>query len=157
MVCDRKRGDMAHQFVQHLLKDHEEQRNLGKELRNAKQPEQREKLRQQFYEAVYPHMVGEEASIFDWMQSAGDHTREEALKAVQEHHVAKMVLAELMDLSLDGDTFLAKAYVLDELNRHHMDEEEKTHFPIMERMLPDQRIDELFEQYEQAEQETESG
>jgi len=143
---------MAHRFIQHLHEDHEEQRSLGEQLRTATQPKQRQELRQQFYEAAYPHMVGEEASIFSWMRSAGEKPREEALKALQEHHVAKMVMAELMDLDLEGETFPAKAYVLDELNRHHMDEEEKTHFPMLEQMLPAQRLDALFEQYQEAEE-----
>lgn len=143
---------MAHEFIQHLVEDHEEQRSLGEQLRTATQPRQRETLRQQFYEAAYPHMIGEEASIFSWMRSAGDKPRQEALKALQEHHVAKLVMAELMDLDLEGEIFAAKAYVLDEMNRHHMDEEEKKHFPMLERMLPDQRLDALYEQYQEAEE-----
>jgi hemerythrin-like domain-containing protein len=142
---------MAHPFIQHLERDHEEQRKLGQKLKEAKGAEERERLRQQFHEALLPHVEGEEASIFDYMQNAGGKAREEALKALQEHHVAEVVLRELMELSLEGDVFSAKAYVLDELNRHHMEEEETTHFPMLEEMASDAKIDELFEQYKETE------
>ena len=147
---------MAHRFIQHLLRDHETQRRLGEQLRNAKEPKDRERLRQEFYEEVMPHVVGEEASIFRYMTDAQGKAREEALKALQEHHVAKIVLRELMDLNVDGEIFSAKGYVLDELNRHHMDEEEKTHFPMLEEMASKEKLDALFEDYENAEEEEES-
>jgi len=143
---------MAHPFIQHLEKDHEEQRKLGQKLKEAKGAEEREKLRQQFHEALLPHVEGEEASIFDYMQDAGGKAREEAMKAVQEHHVAELVLKELMSLSLEREVFSAKAYVLDELNRHHMEEEETTHFPMLEEMASKEKIDQLFEQYKKAEE-----
>ncbi len=146
---------MAHEFIEHLLEDHKAQRRLGAQLRTTKDPQQREELRQEFWEELYPHMIGEEASLFAYMESAGGEAKEEALKAVQEHHVAKMVLRELMDLDVEGDTFMAKAYVLDELNRHHMEEEEETHFPMLQRMAQKEKLDELFEQYEEAEEEVE--
>jgi len=147
---------MAHKFVQHLKKDHEKQRQVGKALRSAETVEERGRLREEMSQELYPHMIGEEESIFDFMKSAGGEAREEALKAVQEHHVGKVLLRELMDLTLDGDTFKAKAYVLDEVNRHHMDEEENTHFPILERMASGEKLDALFERYEKAEREAKS-
>lgn len=147
---------MAHEFIEHLKKDHEKQREVGKRLRNAETAEEREELLQKMHEELYPHMVGEEASIFDFMSSAEGKAREEALKALQEHHVGKVLLRELKDLDLEGDTFKAKAYVLDEMNRHHMEEEEKTHFPMLQEMASDDKISELFDQYEKAEKKAKS-
>ena len=147
---------MAHQFIQHLKKDHEKQREVGKALREAQSPEERERLREKMHGALYPHMAGEEASIFDYMSDAEGKARKEALKAVQEHHVGRVLLRELMDLALDGDVFQAKAYVLDEMNGHHMDEEEKTHFPLLQDMASNQKLDELFERYEEAEEKAKS-
>ncbi len=46
----------------------------------------------------------------------------------------------------------AKAYVLDELNRHHMDEEEQTHFPTLADMASKEKMDQLFQQYQEAEE-----
>jgi iron-sulfur cluster repair protein YtfE (RIC family) len=147
---------MAHKFIQHLKKDHKKQRDVGKQLRSAESPDERERLRKKMHEELYPHMVGEEESIFDFMSSAEGKAREEALKALQEHHVGKVLLRELMDLELDGDTFKAKAYVLDEMNRHHMDEEEKTHFPMLQDMASDEKVSELFDRYKKAEKKAKS-
>ncbi len=146
---------MAHEFIKHLKEDHEKQRELGKELQQAKDPKKREKLRQQMHEELNPHVEGEEASIFDYMKKTGGQAHEEALKAIQEHHIAKIVMNELMNLSLESEVFEAKAYVLDELNTHHMDEEEETHFPLLEEIADKGQIDELFELYEETEEEVE--
>ena len=62
-----------------------------------------------------------------------------------------------MDLSLETEVFNPKGYVLDEMNRHHMDEEEKTHFPMLEGMASRQKLDELFQEYQKAEEKKESG
>jgi hemerythrin superfamily protein len=70
---------MSHEFIEHLKKDHDEQRELGNQLRDAKDPNTRDKLRQQFHEALYPHIVGEEASLFEFMTSAEGEAREGAL------------------------------------------------------------------------------
>jgi len=147
---------MAHQFIQHLKKDHEEQRKLGKQLRQAKTPERREDLRKQLHKALYPHISGEDVSIFSYMKSRDKKTRQQALKAMQEHHAGKLLLRELMELALDSEIFNAKAYVLDELNQLHMDEEEETHFPTLERLASKEELDRLFEQYEEAEKEAKS-
>ena len=142
---------MAHKFIEHLIEDHEKQRKLGKQLREAKTAEERKRLLDEFRKELLPHMEGEEASIFDFMKAEGGEPKKGAMEAIQEHHVAKLVLRELEDLSLDGDTFRAKAYVLDELNEHHMQEEEKEHFPQVERMTSPQQLSELYQQYEEKE------
>ncbi len=146
---------MTHEYIEHLLEDHAAQRRLGFKLRTATDPKERTNLLQEFYNEVYPHMIGEEASLFAYLKSAGGETKQEALKGEQEHYAARTVLRELMDLSPDGDVFMAKASVLDEMNRHHMEEEELRHFVALERMANKSKLDELFEQYEQAEEEVE--
>ena len=146
---------MAHEFIEHLLEDHETQRMMGDEIRNAVDADERKELWEAFYEELAGHLLGEEASIFPFLQEAGGEAREEANKALQEHHVAKLVMRELQDVSIDGETWEAKVYVLDELNRHHIDEEEQTHFPMLVRLTTSEQLDELFEQYEDAEEEAE--
>lgn len=141
-----------HQFIRHLRSDHDKQRRLGTALKEAKTAEDREKLRKEMYEGLVPHMEGEEHSIFTYMRGSKDvHAKDGALEAIQEHHVGKMVMQEILDLTLDSEVFKAKASVLDELNRHHMEEEEKEHFPWLERNASERKLDELFKSYEEAE------
>jgi hemerythrin-like domain-containing protein len=142
---------MTHAFIDHLMKDHAKQRRLSAQLRKAHSIEERKDLRQAFFDALYPHLEGEDASIFSYLESSGSPAHEGALKAQEEHHVARVLLDELMNLDPGSDTFLAKAAVLDELNRHHLDEEEQTHFPRLEDLASQEKLDALFETYEQTE------
>ena len=146
-----------HAFLQHLREDHEKQKELGRKLRGTKNPEERRQLRNEFYEELYPHMLGEEASIFARLKVAeNEEVRDDALEALQEHHVSKLVLNELMEIDVDGEIFKAKATVLDELNRHHIEEEEEDIFAHLQKLCSAGELSGLFEQYEKAEQEAES-
>lgn len=143
-----------HDFIKHLKKDHAEQKELGEKLVNAKSPAEREKLRKQFYTEVYPHMVGEEASIFLRLKKAeNDESVFHAQEALQEHHIGKIVMKELLELNPDSEIFSAKAKVLDEINRHHVDEEEEESMVSLQKMCSDEELSALFEAYEKAEDE----
>jgi hemerythrin superfamily protein len=148
---------MPHPFIDHLVKDHQKQREVGKKLREATDPQQRESLLQQFREALVPHMEGEEASIFAYMQGANKKSKGAAMEAVQEHNVARVLLHELMDMKPDDPVFSAKASVLDELNLHHMNEEEKKQFLLLVDKAGAKKLDALYEDYEAAEKKAKSG
>jgi hemerythrin-like domain-containing protein len=144
---------MDHEFLKHLKKDHDEQKQLGKRMSEATAPGERERLRRKFHDSLYPHLVGEEASIFKRLRQVEDEkAKEHCLENLQEHHVAKIVLRELMALDTGSDIFNAKAKVLDELNRHHIEEEEGKIFGHLKRLFDRQELDKLFEQYEKAEE-----
>ena len=141
-----------HSFIDHLVQDHNEQRKLGEQLKKAQLPEDRKKLRVKMSSELLPHMAGEEASIFSYMRAAGvEAANEHALEAIQEHHVARIVLQEILDLSPGSEVFSAKAAVLVELNKHHMEEEEGMHFPWLEANASKEQLDALFEDYKAAE------
>jgi hemerythrin superfamily protein len=142
-----------HDFLKHLRKDHDKQKKLGEQLVDASQPEERKRLRQQFYESLYPHMIGEEDSIFQLLTGADDEdAKQDGLEGLQEHHIGKIVLRELMELDLQSNVFRAKAKILDELNRHHIEEEEEAVFGHLKKLCSDQELDRLFNQYEQSEE-----
>jgi hemerythrin-like domain-containing protein len=147
---------MTHPYIAHLLKDHKKQRKLAKKLVKSETREDKEKYRAELYDALYPHIMGEDASIFDYLQKQGDEARAGALEAMQEHHVDKVLLKELMDLDVDDEVFIAKAKVLREVNNHHLKEEEEEHFPRLESLASEEELDTLFEAYEHAEHEVEN-
>jgi len=141
-----------HPFIAHLVKDHVKQRKLARSLKQSQSIEERKRLLDELSAELLPHMAGEEASIFSYMHGFGSQSvTQQALEAIQEHHIAKLVLGELQNLSLDGEVFSAKAAVLFELNEHHMQEEEVRHFPWLESHASTEDIDGLFESYEVAE------
>lgn len=146
---------MTHPFIEHLLKDHEKQRQLADKLIKSKTAEDKKKYRQELYDALYPHVEGEDASIFSYLMDADDEARAGALEAMQEHHVDRILLDELMALDLEDEVLIAKAKVLAEINNHHLDEEESEHFPRLVALADEEKLDELFEKYESAEHEFE--
>lgn len=146
---------MAHAFIEHLLKDHDKQRQLAEKLVKATTVEDKEKYRQELYDALYPHIMGEDASIFDYLKGQGEKARAGALEAMQEHHVDRILLKELMELDPEDEIFTAKAKVLQEVNDHHLDEEEEEHFPLLQKLADDEMLDELFETYETTEEDIE--
>lgn len=149
---------MAHPFIEHLREDHQKQRSVAGQLKEAQQSKVRSDLREKMSNELLPHMAGEEASIFAYIRGSDDaEAVEHALEAVQEHHVARLVLREIMDLQLDSEVFSAKAAVLSELNEHHMQEEEGGHFPWIEKHASMEQLDGLFEEYEIAEKRAERG
>jgi hemerythrin superfamily protein len=142
-----------HKFFTHLREDHDEQKKIGRQLSEAKTPQERDQLRKKLYDSLHPHMLGEEASIFSRLKAAEDEeVRDDALEGLQEHHVGKIVLRELMEMQTGSDEFKAKAKVLDEMNRHHIEEEEDDVFSHLKKLCTDQELSDLFEKYENAEE-----
>ena len=67
--------------------------------------------------------------------AAGSKRAEEmVLEAYEEHHVVKLVLAELPRVNPDDERFEAKMTVLAELVEHHVEEEEKEMFKLAQKL-----------------------
>lgn len=148
---------MTHPFIQHLLEDHETQRNLAEKLVQAETRGEKDKFRQSLYQALYPHIEGEDASIFAFLKGFEGETRQDALEAMQEHHVDRILLDELIAADLEDEAFTAKARVLKEVNGHHLEEEEEKHFPRLVELADKDQLNELFQSYEAAEENFKKG
>jgi hypothetical protein len=59
---------------------------------------------------------------------------EMVLEAYEEHHVVKLVLAELPRVNPEDERFEAKMTVLSELVEHHAEEEEKEMFKLAQKL-----------------------
>ena len=58
------------------------------------------------------------------------------MESLEEHHAAKLALSELEKLPANAERFDAKATVLIENVRHHIEEEENDLFPLVEKHIP---------------------
>lgn len=67
------------------------------------------------------------------------------LESLEEHHLVKWTLWELERTDSDHERFDAKVSVLMENVRHHVKEEEKELFPVVNKLLGRGRLDELGE------------
>lgn len=148
---------MPHEFLRHLKEDHKKQMQISKQMVAASDPKQREQLRHEFYEAFYPHIIGEEQSMFPFLiKSQQMEAKEHGLVSLEEHTVAKNALKEFMKCDPASDVFKAKAHVLDELNNHHIQEEEKIDMMALSKLCTKECLDDLFKKYEAAEEKAKS-
>jgi hemerythrin superfamily protein len=95
---------------------------------------------QLFYPAIRAAAKGEELEEAD----------EKVLEALEEHHVAKWLLAEIEDMDEDDERFEAKVMVLIESVRHHIKEEQGPLFRFVRRLMGKDQLDLLGNALEQA-------
>ena len=80
-------------------------------------------------EELSVHAAIEEQVFYPVARATVPDTEDIALESLEEHHIVKWVLAELVDLDPSDERFDAKVTVLIENVRHHVDEEESEFFP----------------------------
>jgi hemerythrin superfamily protein len=94
------------------------------------------------------HSAIEEQLFYPAVRQAADQEEleeadEQVLEALEEHHVAKWLLAEIDKMDEDDERFEAKCMVLFESVRHHIKEEEGPLFRFVRRLLPKAQRDAL--------------
>ena len=85
----------------------------------------------QIVEALSIHASIEEQVFYPVARATVPKTEDIALESLEEHHIVKWLLAELVDLDPTHERFDAKVTVLIENVRHHVKEEENDFFPLV--------------------------
>lgn len=144
---------MANPLFQILKKDHQGVKELLGQLKESKESpvKKREELFRKLVEDLVPHMKAEETAFYKVLVDK-EEAREDGLEAIEEHHVAEMVLKELQKLAKDKDQWAAKLSVFKELVEHHIQEEENTVFKSAEKALDDEEIEKITKRFEQEKQ-----
>jgi hemerythrin superfamily protein len=137
------------ELIKIIKKDHEELKEIFGKLEKASNKSQREKLVGQLFQEIEPHMEGEEKALYPELQKHKE-AKESALEGVEEHHVAKMVLQELLDTPASDDRFLAKAIVLKTLVLHHIQEEEDKIFKLYKKTVSDNKAQQVLDNFNKA-------
>ena len=104
----------------------------------------------QMIEALSVHAFIEEEVLYPAARRDVASAEGDVLEALEEHHIVKWELQELLDLDPTDERFTAKVTVLAENVRHHVREEEKELFPLLRSKLPKARLQELGVQLEEA-------
>jgi hemerythrin-like domain-containing protein len=102
----------------------------------------RRDLASQMIRELSIHAAIEEQLFYPRLRATGKGMKDDVLEALEEHHVAKELLAEIEKLPPDNERFAPKVKVLIETVRHHIEEEESDLFPRARKAL---REDELVE------------
>ncbi len=84
------------------------------------------------------HATAEEKVFYPAVMAK--ETEEMLQESVEEHLAIKRLLADLMDMRLDDDSFKAKLSVLKEQIAHHAHEEEEDEmFPVVKRLMSEEQ------------------
>ena len=135
-----------------LKKQHKEVKALFKKVENTENGRERRRLMDEIATALEGHTTIEEEIFYPAVRGLETQKAEEmVMEAFEEHHVVKLVLAELPQVDPEDERFEAKMTVLSELVEHHADEEEKEMFKAAQKLGKDEleslgeRMEERFE------------
>ena len=119
-----------------LLKtQHTEVKALFKKVDGTENARQRRQLLDEISQSLEGHTLIEEEIFYPAVRGLQTPKAEEmVLEAYEEHHVVKLVLAELPLVDPEDERFEAKMTVLSELVEHHAGEEEKEMFKTAQRL-----------------------
>jgi len=108
--------------------DHQKVRNLFFNFSQAESAREKEDLVKTILQELYIHATVEEEIVYPEARKKADDIEDLMDEADTEHHVVKMLMAELSGMKASDDYFDAKVTVLCELVNHHVREEEKEMF-----------------------------
>jgi hemerythrin-like domain-containing protein len=132
----RKGGPVMHhdKLFEILRGDHARIMDGFQELVKSDSRAHREKLVSDLCVEIYAHMAGEEKAVYPVLDKTGE-AWESALKGMEEHHVAKIMLEELLDTPGDDKRFKARGVVLQELLARHIEAEEGQLFSMFTKVV----------------------
>jgi len=112
-----------------LKEDHRQAEKLFKQFEKASGPAERQHIVESITTALAQHTEIEEQVVYPWAREYIENEDDLVLEAVEEHRVAKWLLAEIAATAPDDERYEARVTVLIEVVRHHVKEEESDFFP----------------------------
>ena len=114
-----------------LKNDHKEIRKAFREFEKAGENAHRTKgkLVDRIIELLTVHTYIENEVMYPRVRELLPDLEDDVLESYEEHHVADVLVMELVGMSPEAERFTAKTTVLIENVRHHIDEEEQEWFP----------------------------
>lgn len=135
-----------------LKNDHRDVKKLFNRFEKAGDRAYKEKrqLVDDIIEELSTHAAIEEQLFYPVTRQTVPSTEGMALESLEEHHIVKWVLSELEGMDPDDERFDAKARVLIENVRHHIEDEEGEYFPQVRDALGRKALAELGDAMEKA-------
>jgi hemerythrin superfamily protein len=125
-----------------MKKDHERLKELLDTTLEARDRESRSHLIEHVRAELVVHERMEEEVFYPALK-AHEKAKDIVLEGYEEHHVADVLLDELLDVPEESDQWHAKVKVLQENIEHHIEEEEGEMFPIARKVLDREELDQL--------------
>lgn len=114
-----------------LVEDHEKVLGIFEDFEATQDSSEQASLVQTALAELTVHATIEEEIFYPAVQRELEE-RDIVDEAFEEHHAAKLLIAELETMTPSDDRYVAKFKVLAEMVRHHIDEEENDLFPMVE-------------------------
>jgi hemerythrin superfamily protein len=121
-----------------LIDQHHQIESRMRQLLAAEQRAERAKLFTRVGDHLTVHIASEEQVFYPAVKAA--RTEDVLLESLEEHLSLKRLLADLVAMNADDETFEPKFEVLREQTEHHHREEEDDLFPKVRRMLDERRL-----------------
>jgi hemerythrin superfamily protein len=125
-----------------LTKDHKHLKTLLAKAATAKGEERREELIETLRSELVAHERMEEEVFYPPLRE-NKKTHDIVLEGYQEHHVADLILDELLELPADSEMWQPKVKVLQENIEHHIEEEEGEMFKKARSIFSEEELEQL--------------
>ncbi|MCU1602051.1 MAG: hypothetical protein JWO22_2760 [Frankiales bacterium] len=126
-----------------LKQDHKTVEQLFKKYEKTTAPKERRRIVDSIIKELSVHAAIEEQLFYPAVRKALPDLDGDVLEGIEEHHVLKWTLDELLDLPPEDERFHPKVTVLIEMVRHHVEEEETEMFPQVREGLSRKPLQEL--------------
>jgi hemerythrin superfamily protein len=128
-----------------LEKDHAAVEKLFRRFERTRAPAERKRLSERIVRELSIHAAIEEQLVYPQLRRRLDGREALVLVALEEHHLAKVALAEIEKVPAADERLAPKMHVLIESVRRHVREEERVLFAEMRRKLSADELGELGE------------
>jgi hemerythrin superfamily protein len=139
------------QAIDLLIADHNRVRGLFAQFKAAHENDDTDTMSEvalKIFEDLEVHTTIEEEIFYPAVHDTDGDISEVVDEGIQEHHVAKVLIAEAKQLPDGSEEWVAKVQVLIENVEHHADEEEAEMFPPLRSKLPTEQLEQLGKQLE---------
>ena len=131
-----------------MRRDHDYLKKLLEKAEESEQGSEREQLLATIRAELAAHEVAEEQLVYPALKQH-EEAKDIVMEGYEEHHVADVLLDELMDVQAESDVWKAKMKVLKESLEHHIEEEEGEMFDTAKRVLERGQLEDLGRRMEQ--------
>lgn len=142
---------MSRDAIVMLKEDHKEIRALFREFRTSSTTQARKgKIVEKLIELLTVHTYIENEVMYPRVRALLPDLEEDVLESYEEHHVADVLVMELVPMTWKDERFEAKATVLIENVEHHIQEEEDDWFPKVREGLSRTQLREIGDELAEA-------
>ncbi len=129
-----------------LISQHRDVEETFSVIEGSTDPDEKMRIFEKLADSLAIHAAIEEHQFYPAVKA--QNTEYILLESVEEHLGMKRVIADLMKLQPDDESFDAKISVLRELVMNHVEEEETELFPQVKQLMDDEQLEELGEEME---------